>query len=38
VRQRIREALVRIGEHAPELRCYLENAVKTGTYCSYRPR
>lgn len=37
VRQRIREAMQKIAEHAPPLGPFLESAVKTGTYCSYRP-
>jgi predicted ATPase len=34
---RIRAAVKRIAETHPELGRHLENAVKTGTWCSYRP-
>jgi hypothetical protein len=34
---RIRAALKRVGAAHPELGRHLENAVRTGTWCSYRP-
>jgi predicted ATPase len=34
---RIRAAIKRIREHHPELARHLENAVRTGAWCSYRP-
>ncbi|HVH04584.1 MAG TPA: hypothetical protein VNE71_01135, partial [Myxococcota bacterium] len=34
---RIRAAVKRIAEVHPELGRHLENAVKTGTWCCYRP-
>jgi predicted ATPase len=34
---RIRAAIKRIREHHPELGRHLENAVRTGAWCSYRP-
>jgi hypothetical protein len=37
VTRRIREAIRRIGEHAPELGKHLERSVKTGNFCSYDP-
>jgi tetratricopeptide (TPR) repeat protein len=37
VQRRIRNALDRIAEHAPALTSYLEQAIKTGTFCVYRP-
>ncbi len=37
VQRRIRDAIKKIGEQAPRLGSYLDAAVKTGTYCSYRP-
>jgi tetratricopeptide (TPR) repeat protein len=37
VQRRIRNALDRIAEHAPGLTSYLEQAIKTGTFCIYRP-
>ena len=37
VQRRLRDALRRIGEQDGALGAYLECAVKTGTYCSFRP-
>jgi tetratricopeptide (TPR) repeat protein len=37
VTRRIKDLIKRAGEVAPELGRYLENTVKTGTYCVYRP-
>jgi hypothetical protein len=37
VRKRVLDAITRIGEHNPALAKYLEQTVKTGTFCSYRP-
>jgi tetratricopeptide (TPR) repeat protein len=37
VTRRIKDLFKRAGEVAPELGRYLENTVKTGTYCVYRP-
>jgi tetratricopeptide (TPR) repeat protein len=37
VQRRIKSALERIEEVSPELASFLENTVKTGTYCEYRP-
>jgi hypothetical protein len=37
VQRRIKDALTRIAEHDPVLGRHLEWAVKTGTYCCYRP-
>ena len=37
VRARIRYTLDRIGSVHPELRRHLDNALLTGTFCSYRP-
>jgi hypothetical protein len=37
VQRRIRDAIKKIAEQAPRLGSYLDAAVKTGTYCSYRP-
>ncbi len=37
VTRALRYALARIGEHHPELAEHLEQAVNTGTYCSYDP-
>jgi hypothetical protein len=34
---RIRAALRRVGEMHPELGRHLKNAIRTGTWCSYRP-
>jgi hypothetical protein len=34
---RVRAAIRRIGELHPELGRHLANAVRTGTWCSYRP-
>jgi tetratricopeptide (TPR) repeat protein len=37
VRRRIKDAIRRIGEQLPEAGRYLENTVKTGSYCRYAP-
>jgi tetratricopeptide (TPR) repeat protein len=37
VQRRIRNALDRIADHAPALTAYLEQTIKTGTFCVYRP-
>jgi hypothetical protein len=37
VQRRIKNALDRIAEHAPGLAAHLGRAVKTGTFCAYRP-
>ncbi len=38
VQRRIRNALDRIAENAPPLSEYLEQTVKTGTFCVFRPK
>jgi tetratricopeptide (TPR) repeat protein len=37
VTRRIRDAIKRVSEQAPELGRYLENTIRTGSYCAYRP-
>ena len=37
VQRRIRNAIERIGEHAPDLAALLARSIKTGNFCSYRP-
>jgi hypothetical protein len=37
VTSRIRETIERIGKEHPALARHLENAIHTGTFCSYRP-
>ena len=37
VTKAVRRAIARIGESDPELQRHLENSVKTGAFCSYRP-
>ncbi len=37
VQRRLRDAIRRIGEHAPTLGEYLGWTVRTGTFCAYRP-
>jgi hypothetical protein len=37
VTRRIRDLIKRVSEQAPELGRYLENTIKTGSYCAYRP-
>lgn len=37
VQRRIRDAIKKIGEHAPELAAHLNWAVRTGTFCAYDP-
>jgi hypothetical protein len=38
VQRRVRDAIRRIGESLPEVGRHLDWAVKTGSYCAYRPR
>ena len=37
VRRRLTDAIRRIGEQLPDAGRYLENTIKTGTYCRYTP-
>lgn len=37
VQRRIRDAVKRIGAQLPEAGRFLQNSIKTGTYCSYNP-
>jgi tetratricopeptide (TPR) repeat protein len=37
VQRRLKDAFARISEASPEAARYLEKAVRTGTYCSFRP-
>jgi hypothetical protein len=37
VRSRIRESIDRIGKEHPSLARHFENAIRTGTFCSYQP-
>jgi tetratricopeptide (TPR) repeat protein len=37
VRRRIKDAIGRVAEQAPEAGRYLENTIKTGKYCKYAP-
>ena len=37
VQRRIKNAIERIGEHAPALAALLGRTVRTGNYCVYRP-
>jgi len=37
VRRRVKDAIGRIAEQAPEAGRYLENTIKTGRYCKYSP-
>ena len=37
VRRRLKDAITRIGEQSDRAGRYLENTVKTGTYCRYTP-
>ena len=37
VRRRLKDAIERIGEQIPDAGTYLENTIKTGTYCKYVP-
>jgi tetratricopeptide (TPR) repeat protein len=37
VTRRIRDTIKRVSEQAPALGRYLENTIKTGSYCAYRP-
>ena len=37
VTRAIRQAMVRIGEHHPQLREHLNRTIRTGTYCAYLP-
>jgi hypothetical protein len=38
VQRRLKNAIERVGEHAPELGALLGRTVRTGIYCVYRPR
>ncbi|HUS31450.1 MAG TPA: AAA family ATPase [Kofleriaceae bacterium] len=37
VQRRIKDALTRIGHHDPVIADYLRSAIRTGTYCTFRP-
>ena len=37
VQRRIKNAIERIGEHAPELAALLARTIRTGNFCEYRP-
>jgi hypothetical protein len=37
VQRRIKNAIERIGEHAPDLAALLARAIRTGNFCEYRP-
>jgi hypothetical protein len=37
VQRRIKNAIERIGEHAPDLAAYLSRTVRTGNFCIFRP-
>jgi hypothetical protein len=37
VTRAIRHALARIHVHAPRLGAHLDHAIRTGTYCAYKP-
>lgn len=37
VRRRLKDAIERIGEQLPEAGRYLDNTIKTGSYCRYTP-
>ena len=37
VRRRVKDAIMRVGETHPDAGRYLENTIKTGTYCKYTP-
>jgi len=37
VRRRLKDAISRIAERDPDAGRYLENTIKTGTYCRYTP-
>ena len=37
VQRRIKNAIERIGEHAPELAALLSRTIRTGNFCEYRP-
>jgi methylphosphotriester-DNA--protein-cysteine methyltransferase len=37
VTRALRKAIARIGEHHPQLGEHLNRAIRTGTYCAYRP-
>jgi hypothetical protein len=38
VQRRLKDAVQRIGEQDPDLGAWLQRAVTTGNYCSFRPR
>ena len=37
VTRAVRQAIVRVGEHHPELAEHLDRTIRTGTYCAYVP-
>ena len=37
VTRAVRQGIVRVGEHHPELREHLDRTIRTGTYCAYVP-
>ena len=37
VTRAVRQAIVRVGEHHPELGEHLDRTIRTGTYCAYVP-
>ena len=37
VTRAVRQAMIRVGEHHPELGEHLERTIRTGTYCAYVP-
>ena len=37
VTRAVRQAIVRVGEHHPELGGHLDRTIRTGTYCAYVP-
>ena len=37
VRRRLKDAIERIGQQMPDAARYLENTIKTGSYCKYTP-
>ena len=37
VTRAVRQAIVRIGEHHPQLAQHLDRTIRTGTYCAYSP-
>lgn len=37
VRQRVQDAIARIGEHSPALGKHLRQTIRTGSFCRYDP-